>query len=156
MGKTRVDDGRDGPERVSIPLRAVIVGGGLAGLAAATVLAERGVSVTVLEREPVLGGRVSAWTEHLPSGEPYQMERGFHAVFRQYYNLRALLQRIDPALRRLVPLRDYPLLGPGGHVESFADLPRRAPFNVAALVRRTRTMSLRDLARVDVRAATAM
>src|SRR5688572_32455438 len=86
--------------------RAVVVGGGLAGVAAATVLAERGIGVAVVEREPVLGGRVSAWTETLPDGTPYQMERGFHAFFRQYYNLRALLGRVDPRHERLLPLRD--------------------------------------------------
>ena len=44
--------------------RAVVVGGGIAGLAAATGLAERGVAVEVVEREPYLGGRVGGWTEH--------------------------------------------------------------------------------------------
>ena len=29
------------------------------------------------------------------------MSRGFHAFFRQYYNLRALLRRVDPALTGL-------------------------------------------------------
>lgn len=33
----------------------VVVGGGIAGLAAATGLAERGVSVDLVEREPYLG-----------------------------------------------------------------------------------------------------
>ncbi len=41
----------------------VIVGGGLAGLAAATALAEDGAQVTVLERRPVVGGRVYSY-EH--------------------------------------------------------------------------------------------
>lgn len=35
-----------------------VVGGGIAGLAAATALAERGVRVTLYEREETLGGRV--------------------------------------------------------------------------------------------------
>ena len=39
----------------------VVVGGGIAGLAAATGLAERGVRVTLLEREDQLGGRVASW-----------------------------------------------------------------------------------------------
>lgn len=38
----------------------VVVGGGLAGLAAATALAARGVKVTVLESRPRLGGRASS------------------------------------------------------------------------------------------------
>ena len=31
------------------------------------------------------------------------MSRGFHAFFRQYYNLRALLRRADPGLRAADP-----------------------------------------------------
>jgi squalene-associated FAD-dependent desaturase len=41
----------------------VIVGGGLAGLAAAVALAERGVGVTVLESRPRLGGRASSFLD---------------------------------------------------------------------------------------------
>ncbi|MGZ0162374.1 MAG: hydroxysqualene dehydroxylase HpnE [Planctomycetales bacterium] len=40
--------------------RVVIVGGGLAGLAAASALASRGMRVTVLESRPRLGGRASS------------------------------------------------------------------------------------------------
>lgn len=136
--------------------RTVIVGGGLGGCAAAVVLAERGVPVTILEREAYLGGRVGAWTETLADGSQVQMERGFHAFFRQYYNLRALLRRVDPDLRFLKPLHDYPLLGPGGRSESFSNLPTRAPLNVAALVARTPSLRLRDLMRVNKWAAMEM
>lgn len=148
--------GPTGQARVSTPREVVVVGGGLAGIAAATILAERGVSVTVLEREPVLGGRVSAWTDELSTGETFEMERGFHAFFRQYYNLRRLLKRIDPDLRNLIPCEDYPLLGPGGFAESFKDLPVRAPFNIMELVRRTPTLGLLDLLKVNPAPAFAM
>ena len=60
----------------------VIAGAGLAGCAAATVLAERGVGVTLVEREGHLGGRLGAWTETLANGSTVEMERGFHAFFR--------------------------------------------------------------------------
>jgi squalene-associated FAD-dependent desaturase len=45
------------------PPRTLIVGGGLAGLAAAVALAERGVVVTVLESRPRLGGRASSFLD---------------------------------------------------------------------------------------------
>ncbi|MBS2011562.1 MAG: FAD-dependent oxidoreductase [Deltaproteobacteria bacterium] len=128
--------------------RVTVVGGGLAGVAAATALAERGVAVTLLEREAFLGGRAGAWTDRLATGEAFEMERGFHAFFRQYYNCRSLLERVDPGLRHLVPLDDYPLLGPSGAQESFAGLPRRAPFNLMSLVWRTPTIRLGDLPRI--------
>ncbi|HYO66213.1 MAG TPA: FAD-dependent oxidoreductase, partial [Archangium sp.] len=139
--------------RVPRERRVAVVGGGLAGLAAATLLAERGVSVTVLEREPFLGGRVGGWMVRLDDGESVEMERGFHAFFRQYYNLRGLLRRVDPALDDLVPLTDYPLVLAGGHADSFARVPRTPPLNLAAFVAQSPSFTLRDLAAVDVPAA---
>jgi carotenoid phi-ring synthase / carotenoid chi-ring synthase len=127
----------------------VVVGGGIAGLAAATGLAERGVRVTLVEREPYLGGRVGGWTE--PSG--LAMSRGFHAFFRQYYNLRALLRRADPGLDRLVPLTDYPLVDADGHRDSFRGLPRTPPFNALAFALRSPTFRPQDLVALNSAAA---
>ena len=142
--------------RSTSPQTAVIAGGGLAGVAAAVVLAERGVSVVLAEREPFLGGRAGAWTDRLATGESFEMERGFHAFFRQYYNLQALLRRIDDGLTFLEPLEDYPILGPGGQVESFSGLPNKPPWNVVALTKRTPTLGLRDLMGVNGLAALSM
>ena len=135
---------------------AVVVGGGIAGVAAATVLAERGIATTLLEREPALGGRAGAAPLRLASGETVQMERGFHAFFRQYYNLRNLLRRISPDLDILVPLDDYPILGPHGARRSLADIPRKPPWNIAALTRRTPELTLPALARAGLREALSM
>jgi isorenieratene synthase len=155
--KQRVPPRRRGGSRRAPPgASAVVAGGGIAGIAAATVLAERGVRVTLVEREPFLGGRAGAWTDRLADGTSFQMERGFHAFFRQYYNLRALLARIDPALPFLAPLVDYPLLGPDGARESFRGLPRLPVLNAAALLARSPSVRLRDLLRVDARRALAM
>jgi len=136
-------------ERAPDGVSAVVCGGGLAGLAAAMVLAERGVSVTVLESESSLGGRLRTWPVMLPDGSTLGMERGFHAFFRQYYNLRAFLRRVDPELSRLVPLEDYPVFGPGGMVQSFEALPTRIPANFLEIVRRADTFRWRDLLRVN-------
>jgi squalene-associated FAD-dependent desaturase len=47
---------------VRMSSQVIVVGGGLAGLAAATALAERGLAVTLLESRPRLGGRASSFT----------------------------------------------------------------------------------------------
>ena len=140
--------GSSGAER-----HVVVVGGGIAGLTAALGLAERGVRVTVLERAEQLGGRVRAWPVALPDGGQGQMSRGFHAFFRQYYNLRAVLRRTDPTLSRLRPLADYPLVRDGGGADSFAGIPRTPPWNLAAFVARSPSFDLAGLAAVDVEAA---
>jgi carotenoid phi-ring synthase / carotenoid chi-ring synthase len=115
-------------------------------------LAERGITVDLHEAAGVLGGRLSAWPDQLNAAAgstSIQVERGFHAFFRQYYNVRALMKRWDPALASLRSLDDYPLYGPSGAVESFKGLPARPPFNLVELVRRTPTLGLRDLRQID-------
>ena len=133
-------------------LPVVVAGGGIAGLAAATGLVERGVRVILIEPETELGGRVRAWpVDH--GGQSVTMSRGFHAFFRQYYNLRALLRRADPGLAALVAIDDYPLVLAGGHTDSFAKIPRTPPLNLLAFVAQSPAFDLRDLAAVDVPAA---
>ncbi|WP_101949195.1 FAD-dependent oxidoreductase [Mycobacterium sp. 3519A] len=133
--------------------RVVVVGAGIAGLAAATGLAERGVTVEVIERETYLGGRVGGWPEPLSDGTSGAMNRGFHAFFRQYYNLRSLLRRVDPALRMLTPVDDYPLVDAHGRRDTFRGLPQTPPFNALAFALRSPTFRLRDMARLNARAA---
>ncbi|MET3807703.1 isorenieratene synthase [Nakamurella sp. UYEF19] len=138
--------------------RVVVAGGGIAGLAAAAGLAERGVEVILVEKHRQLGGRVRSWPvadgpDSQDAQDALTMSRGFHAFFRQYYNLRSLLRRVDPALDRLTAVPDYPLVLAGGHADSFAKIPRTPPVNLAAFVARSPSFPLRDLTRVDIGAA---
>ena len=48
-------------ETMSDNIDVIVVGGGLAGLAAATALGSAGLRVELLERRPILGGRASSW-----------------------------------------------------------------------------------------------
>ncbi len=143
--------GQGGRRAVESDRSVVVVGGGIAGVAAAVGLAERGVRVTLVERESQLGGRVRAWP--VDDGSGRTMSRGFHAFFRQYYNLRALLRRADPALDRLRPVADYPLQLAGGPTDSFARLPTRPPWNLAGFVLTSPSFPLRALRQVDTDAA---
>ena len=140
-------------------LRVTVIGGGLAGMAAAVSLAERGAAVTVREAGLVLGGRLSSWPDTLndaAGGGQVQVERGFHAFFRQYYNVRALLRRVDPSLSFLRACDDYPLYGPNGSFQSFASLPATPPLNLAVLVKRTPTLNLAGLRGINGDAAAEM
>jgi carotenoid phi-ring synthase / carotenoid chi-ring synthase len=140
--------GRPSVEHLSTRPRVAVVGGGIAGAAAAVALAERGVAVHLFERETQLGGRLRGW--ETGSGDTAAtMTRGFHAFFRQYYNLRALLRRVDPDLDLLRPIADYPLLHRDGTTESFAGLPKTPPWNVAGFVLRSKTFTIDGLRRMN-------
>nr|WP_235022611.1 FAD-dependent oxidoreductase [Amycolatopsis alkalitolerans] len=135
------------------PKRVAVVGGGIAGLTAATALAERGAEVELFERESYWGGRAGGWTTRLGDGSTVGMSRGFHAFFRQYYNLRALLARAGVGL---VPVRDYPLLDEHGHTDTFHGIPRTPPWNAVGFALRSPTFTLSGLRKVDLRAALSL
>ncbi|MET7966798.1 FAD-dependent oxidoreductase [Micromonospora sp. NPDC005305] len=147
-----VDPGGGGAPRVSRPVRAVVVGGGIAGMSAVVVLAERGVEVTVLEAAPHLGGRLGAWPEELPDGVQ-RNEHGFHAFFRQYWNWRNILRRADPTLGFLKPVPGYPILSARWPDEEFGRLPSAPPANLLALLLRSPSLRLADLRTMDRDAA---
>jgi isorenieratene synthase len=97
------------PEKLSQEKSVGIIGGGLAGVSAAIFLSERGFKVKIFEKEKYLGGKVGSWSVKFDDGFSTQVEHGFHAFFKQYYNLRNLLQKID-AYKYLIPIDDYLIL----------------------------------------------
>src|SRR5690349_12707419 len=124
---------------------AVVVGGGIAGVSAAVVLAERGVAVTLLEAAPTMGGRLGAWPHTLPDGTEQVVEHGFHAFFRHYYTWRAVLGRIDPQLRFLAPIDGYPIISREWPDEDLTGLPGAPPLNLLALFLRSPSLPTSDM-----------
>jgi heterodisulfide reductase subunit A len=57
------------PIRVEVEPRALVIGGGVAGLKAALDLAQRGSAVVLVEKSPFLGGLVAQWQQLAPLGE---------------------------------------------------------------------------------------
>jgi isorenieratene synthase len=141
------DPGR--PHAAPAGTEAVVVGGGIAGVSAAVVLAERGVAVTLLEAAPTLGGRLGAWPHTLPDGTEQVVEHGFHAFFRHYYTWRCLLRRIDPELAFLQPVGGYPVIARTWPPEDLTGLPTAPPLNLVALFARSPSLGLRDLVGSD-------
>ncbi|MEB3227559.1 MAG: FAD-dependent oxidoreductase, partial [Synechocystis sp.] len=81
------------PKQLTKPKSVVVVGAGLAGLAAAYELSQRGFQVTLLEKSPNLGGKIAGWTINV-GDETFQMEHGFHGFFPQYYNLKSIVNEL--------------------------------------------------------------
>ncbi|GAB4301301.1 MAG: FAD-dependent oxidoreductase [Ignavibacteriaceae bacterium] len=122
------------PEKVSKEKSVGIIGGGLAGVSAAIFLAERGFRVKVFEKEKYLGGKVGSWPVKFEDGFSTQVEHGFHAFFRQYYNLRNLLKKID-AYKYLTPIDDYLILTKNHGNYGFKDLDTVPVLNILSMAK---------------------
>src|SRR5207244_11068953 len=75
------------------PVRVTVVGGGLAGLAAAFELVDAGHEVTVLEARPTLGGAVQTLPERAGDPEP-PPDNGQHVALGCFTAYLGFLQRI--------------------------------------------------------------
>ncbi|GAB3291094.1 NAD(P)/FAD-dependent oxidoreductase [Parasphingorhabdus pacifica] len=111
------------------------------------------MDVVLLERAEFLGGRAGGWRTTLADGSEVPMNRGFHAFFRQYYNLRGLLERADPGLDGLTPVTDYPLVHSSGLRDTFRGLARTPLWNALCFAARSPTFTWGDIARLGTRAA---
>jgi isorenieratene synthase len=138
------------PDNEHLPLkpdekrRVVVVGGGLAGMAAAYELLKRGFDITLVERSENLGGRLTGWNVNV-NGETMATEHGFHGFFNQYYNLNGLIDEVG--LRdNFKPVVDYPIIfkDPDKGTESFANTTTLFPFNLLAVVGQAKSVSLLD------------
>ncbi|MGK7915176.1 MAG: FAD-dependent oxidoreductase [Prochloraceae cyanobacterium] len=87
-------DSLDLPQQLNNNKTVVVVGAGLAGLACAYELSQRGFAVTLLERSPNLGGKIASWKIQVGE-EEFMMEHGFHGFFPQYYNLNSLVTELN-------------------------------------------------------------
>lgn len=76
---------------MTIPETALVIGGGLAGIAAALRLQDAGVQVTLLEASPRLGGRATSFTA---PGTDTLIDNCQHVLLGSCTNLIALYERL--------------------------------------------------------------
>lgn len=134
-----------------------VVGGGLAGIAAALSLAEAGRRVTLFERRPFLGGRAFSFVD---PGTGAVLDNGQHVLAGACDRLRRLLGRIGspPDAFHRQPALDVPVLDGRGRLASIHAPALPAPLHAAAAIARYRHLSPRarwSVAR-DVRALAAL
>jgi isorenieratene synthase len=120
------------PKSVQSAKRVAVVGGGLAGIGAAALLAERGFSVTLFERNHYLGGKVGCWDVSFEDGNATKVDHGFHAFFRHYYNLRSFMEKIG-ATDHLKSIDDYLVLAKDRRHFSFKNVETTPVLNILSL-----------------------
>jgi squalene-associated FAD-dependent desaturase len=107
--------------------RVVVVGGGLAGIAAALECADAGASVTLLEARPRLGGATFSVEK-----DGLWLDNGQHVFLRCCTEYVAFLRRLgvegDAVLQ---PRLDIPVLSPGGRVSRLRRGRLRPPLHLA-------------------------
>jgi isorenieratene synthase len=131
------------PHQLPIPKKVGIIGGGLAGVSAAIYLSERNFNVTVFERDSFLGGKVGSWSVKFDDNYQTTVEHGFHAFFRQYYNLRDLLKKID-AYKNLIPIDDYLIMTKDLGDYSFKEI-KTTPIENILSMRKAGIYSFKDI-----------
>jgi len=122
------------PLRSASPRTVAVVGGGLAGIGAASLLGERGFKVTLFDKNPYLGGKVGSWPVAFTDGFKTQVDHGFHAFFRHYYNLSRFLEKLGSD-RYLERIDDYLILGKQGRNYGFSEVETTPVLNVFSLAR---------------------
>ncbi len=121
-------------------MRIVIAGGGLAGLAAAVALTERGLPCEVLESRPRLGGRAGSFLDPV-SGTSIDncqhVSLGCCTNFRHFCETSGLAE----FFRREATLH---FIGPEGRVDRFSASSLPAPFHLAGAFARLSYLTWHD------------
>jgi len=116
--------------------RAFVVGGGLAGIAAALELADHGVEVTLSEVRPRLGGAAYSFER-----DGLNMDNGQHVFLRCCTEYRRLLERIGSSGATVLQRRlSIPVLSPGDRRSRLYRSRLPAPLHLAPALLRYRAL----------------
>jgi squalene-associated FAD-dependent desaturase len=132
-------------------MKAVIVGGGLAGLTAAIALAEQGAQVTLLEAKPRLGGATCSFNR-----DGLIVDTGQHVFLRCCTAYQGLLAQLGmTAHAPIQPRFDATILAPGGRQARLRRTALPGPLHMLPTLLRYRFLSLAERSVVS-RASLAM
>ncbi len=109
-------------------MKALVMGGGMAGLATAINLLDLGIEVELVEADEIFGGRASSWLDE--DGD--MIDNALHVFFPYYANLLNFFNKMGIEKNILWKQTEFYYMQEGGNeaVLKFANLP--APFHAAA------------------------
>jgi squalene-associated FAD-dependent desaturase len=120
--------------------RVTVVGGGLAGIAAALSCADSGADVVLVEVRPRLGGAAYSFER-----DGMLLDNGQHVFLRCCTAYRALLDRLGTTSATTLQSRlQIPVIAPGGRVEWLRRSSLRAPLHLAGALARYGHLSMRE------------
>jgi squalene-associated FAD-dependent desaturase len=120
--------------------RVAVIGGGLAGLAAALECADAGASVTLYEARTRLGGATFSIRRN-----GYWLDNGQHVALRCCTEYRGFLRRVGVEhLLALQPRLRIPVLAENGRRATLDRAALPAPFHLTATLLRYRHLSVRE------------
>ena len=132
-------DGGAGAESVN-GRRVIVLGGGLAGIAAALDCADAGAEVTLLEVRPRLGGAAYSFER-----EGLWLDNGQHVFLRCCTAYRGLLERLGSKGRVAIQARlEIPVLSPGRKSAVLRRSALPAPLHLTGALACWRHLSLRE------------
>jgi squalene-associated FAD-dependent desaturase len=120
-----------------------IVGGGLAGLAAAAALGSAGFQVDLFESRPFLGGRATSFPVAPGDDDSELIDNCQHVLLRCCVNLLNFYERLGVA-GRIRFYREFYFLEPGGRLSKLARGSMPAPLHLTASFLRMRCLGAAD------------
>jgi 15-cis-phytoene desaturase len=103
--------------------KAIVIGGGLAGLSCSAELVEKDIAVILFEARPYLGGRTASWNDH-----GMRVESGLHRYLGFYSEMPRLLKKAGLDLDKVFYWEDEIVIAlKGGITGSFGAAPLFKP-----------------------------